>query len=168
MTSRISLIVAMDKNRAIGRGNDLPWHIPEDLKHFKALTTGKPVIMGRKTFDSILARIGKPLPNRPNYIISRTPANHEEVTFCPSLKAAIEKAHTDHPEEEVMIVGGASIYEQAVTRVSRIYLTEVHTKIEDADAWFPAFDRAKWIVSEKRDSAYEDWTYSFITLDKRL
>ena len=167
MTAKISLIVAMDKNRGIGRGNDLPWYIPEDLKHFKTLTTGKPVIMGRKTFDSILSRIGKPLPSRPNYIVSRTRGDRDDVMFCASLEAAIDKARADHPEEEIMIIGGASIYEQAVELVNRIYLTEVDAKIEGADAWFPAFDRTEWIVTEKRDSAYEDWTYSFLTLDRK-
>jgi len=166
MTGKLSLIVAMDENRVIGRGNDLPWHISEDLKHFKALTTGKPVIMGRKTFDSILSRIGKPLPNRPNYIISRNPLDRDDIIPCTSLDDAIEKARSDNPDQEIMIIGGASIYEQAAPLVERIYLTQVHAIIEGADAWFPAWNKADWQEMEKTSSSDENWSYSFITLEK--
>lgn len=167
MTSRFALIVAMARNRTIGRGNDLPWHIPEDLKYFKSLTSGKPVIMGRKTFDSILARLGKPLPGRPHYIISRSPIEHQNVTGCPSLENAISEAAKDHPDTEIFVIGGASIYEQAISKVGRMYITVIDSDV-DGDAAFPAFDQTEWIKTEslpaKEDS---DWSYHFDVWDRK-
>lgn len=163
-----SLIVAMDKNRAIGRGNDLPWHIPEDLKFFKSKTTGKPVIMGRKTFDSILSRIGKPLPGRPNYIITSGQGDRDDVTYCPSLEDAVKTAKVNHPEnDEIVIMGGASIYEQALPLVDKMYITLIDAEIDGADAWFPAYNNEDWTITEQRDSSHEDWTYSFLTLERK-
>lgn len=166
-TGKISLIVAMAQNRTIGRGNDLPWHIPEDLKYFKSVTSGKPVIMGRKTFDSILSRLGKPLPNRPHYIISRTKIDRDDMTWCPSLTDAISAAKSDHPESEIIIMGGASIYEQALPLVDRMYLTIIHADV-DGDAWFTAFDQSEWQEIEKTSSSNENWSYDFLVLDRKL
>lgn len=142
---RLSLIVAMARNRVIGRGNDLPWHIPEDLKRFKAMTLGKPVIMGRKTFDSIVGRLGKPLSGRPHYVVTRggMSAAWEGVTTCPDLPAAINAAQRVHPEQEIVIIGGASIYEQALPLVDTMYLTIIDSDIE-GDAHFPAFNSKEW------------------------
>lgn len=170
MENRISLIVAMARNRTIGRDNDLPWHLPEDLKYFKGVTTGKPVIMGRKTFDSILARIGKPLPGRPHYIVSRSPApdvaaGWEGVHWCPSLEVALAQAATDHPSGELIVMGGASIYEQALPKAGRLYLTVIDADVE-GDAWFPVVDPAGWQEIERRDSQDGAWRYSFLTLDR--
>lgn len=162
----ISLIVAMAENRTIGKGNDLPWHIPEDLKFFKTTTTGKPVIMGRKTFDSILARIGKPLPGRPHYIVSRSPVTYEGVAGCSSLEEAVAKAKADHPDAETIIMGGASIYEQALPFTDRIYLTIVHADI-DGDAWFPEIKDEEWEMTERRVSSDDNWSYEFLTLDRK-
>ncbi len=96
---KLSLIVAMARNRTIGRGNDLPWHLPEDLKRFKALTTGKPIILGRKTFDSIVARLGKPLPNRPHFMVTRgmEKSPWENVTTHSDLSMAITAARAAYP-----------------------------------------------------------------------
>lgn len=162
----ISLIVAMAENRTIGKGNDLPWHIPEDLKFFKTTTTGKPVIMGRKTFDSILARIGKPLPGRPHYIVSRSPVTYDGVTGCTSLEDAVTKAKADHPDAETIIMGGASIYEQALPFTDRIYLTIVHADVE-GDAWFPEIKDEEWEMTERRESSDDTWSYEFLTLDRK-
>lgn len=139
------LVVAMARNRVIGKGNDLPWHIPEDLKRFKALTMGKPVILGRKTFDSIVARLGKSLPGRPHYVVTRggVAGNWDDVKQCASLENAVAQARTDYPDQDIAIIGGASIYQEAVNLVDMMYLTIVDTEI-DGDAFFPDFNADDW------------------------
>jgi dihydrofolate reductase len=138
MTSRkISLIVALSRNGVIGRQNQLPWHLPDDLRHFKQLTVGKPVIMGRKTYDSI----GKPLPNRRNIVISRQ--SHLAIPGCEvadSLATALQLTAT---EPEVMIIGGAQIFAESLPLATDLYLTEIAADIE-GDVYFPEFDRTKW------------------------
>lgn len=167
MTQKLSLIVAMAKNRIIGIKNDLPWYIPEDLKYFKTRTSGKPVIMGRKTFDSILNRIGKPLPGRPHYVISRSTIDRDDITHCISLEDAVEKAKADNPDaQEIIIMGGASIYEQSLSIVDRMYLTILDADI-DGDAWFPEWNVADWMEIEKTSSSNEDWSYHFLVLDRK-
>ena len=154
----ISLIAAMDRNRLIGAGNGLPWHLPADFKHFKAITMGKPVIMGRKTFESI----GRPLPGRHNIVISRSGFSAEGVTVVDSIeKALIEAGNV----EEVMIIGGASFYQQMIDRADRMYLTHVDAACE-GDAWFPEFSTQDWkIIAEKEYAADEKNNYSFRTVD---
>ena len=126
----VSLIAAMDRNRLIGNNNALPWHLPADFAWFKARTMNKPVIMGRKTWESI----GKPLPGRTNIVISRQPGQVPEgVVWVSSLEQALA---VDAEAEEVMIIGGSTIYELAMPRVSRMYLTYVDAEFE-GDAWFP-------------------------------
>lgn len=150
----ISLIAAMDKQRLIGRENGLPWHLPADFKHFKEVTLGKPVIMGRKTFESI----GRPLPGRTNIVISRSGFNAEGVISVDSIEAALESAGS---AEEVMIIGGAMLYEQILPRADRMYLTMVDA-VCDGDAWFPAFDEAEWeIISDAPHPADEKNNYAF-------
>lgn len=158
----LCLIVAMAKNRVIGRENDMPWNLPEDLKHFKALTMGKPVIMGRKTFDSIMARLGKPLPGRTNIVVSRSSAPNllEGVILCNSLEQAIEAARkvaADTGAEEVFVIGGAQIYALALPLAERIYRTDIDAEIA-GDAFFPALDPTRWqetdAVPSTKDSAY--------------
>jgi len=150
----ISLIAAMDKNRLIGRENGLPWHLPADFNHFKQVTMGKPIVMGRKTFESI----GKPLPGRKNIVISRTGFNAEGVITVDSIdKAFAEVAN----ENEIMVIGGASFYEQMIGRADRMYLTHVDAEC-DGDSWFPEIDMADWeIEDEKSYSADEKNNYSF-------
>lgn len=126
----ISIIVAVAKNNVIGKDNKLPWHLPEDLKHFKELTSGHTVIMGRKTFESI----GRPLPNRKNIVISRNEnfkANDMEVVH--SIEQALDLTKN---EDEVFIIGGAEIYKQALLLVNKIYLTRINKDYE-GDAYFP-------------------------------
>jgi dihydrofolate reductase len=161
----LSLIVAMDKNRAIGRGNDLPWHIPADLKRFKSLTIGHPVIMGRKTFQSIESRLKKPLPERPNFVVSRAGFSYPGVDVFPDLETAISEARHEFPQDEIFIIGGASIYEQAVPLVSRMHLTLVDTAVSDADAWFPEIDPAAW-KDISREDVQGDPAFSFVTLER--
>ena len=150
----ISLIAAMDKNRLIGRENGLPWHLPADFKHFKEVTMAKPVIMGRKTFESI----GKPLPGRTNIVISRSGFNAEGIIVVDAIENALKAADD---AEEVMVIGGASFYEQMIDKADRLYLTHVDAECE-GDAWFPAFDLSDWeIVSEEEHDADEKNNYSF-------
>ena len=136
-SSSLSLIVAMAQNRTIGVNNTLPWRCPEDLKHFKALTMGHHMIMGRKTFDSI----GRPLPGRTTVVVTRnTGLQIEGCLIAHSLKAAIAACAGD---EEIFIVGGAELYRQAITLVDTLYITEVQQEVE-GDAHFPEFDKSAW------------------------
>lgn len=150
----ISLIAAMDRNRLIGRDNGLPWHLPDDFKHFKAVTLGKPVIMGRKTFESI----GKPLPGRKNIIVSRSGFQAEGIVVVNSLDQALAETAD---AKEVMVIGGANLYEQMINRADRMYLTHVDGQFE-GDAWFPAFSLDEWeMVSSECFQADERNNYSF-------
>jgi len=150
----ISLIAAMDKNRLIGADNGMPWHLPADFKYFKEVTMGKPIVMGRKTFESI----GKPLPGRLNVVISRRGFSAQGVTSVESIDAALEAVNH---AEEVMIIGGANIYQQMIDKADRIYLTHVNAQCE-GDAWFPEFDESQWnSVEEKSVVADGKNNYSF-------
>jgi dihydrofolate reductase len=131
------LIAAIDRQRAIGRGNALPWHLPDDLKRFKALTLGKPVLMGRKTAEAI----GRALPGRPNFVLTRGGrAPFEGQVAVASLDEAIARA--DAPA--LVVIGGGELYALALPRAARLHLTEVDTTVEGADAWFPPLDAAAW------------------------
>jgi len=165
---KISLVWAMAQNRVIGRNNQLPWYLPEDLKYFKRITLGKPVIMGRKTFDSI----GKPLPGRTNIVVTRNRDwSFEGVRIVDSLEAARELCENlaiVDGTEEAMIIGGAEIYRQAMPLADRLYLTEVHADVE-GDATFPEFDRSQWQEIAREDfeaSGPNPCNYSFIILEK--
>ncbi|MEX6501968.1 dihydrofolate reductase [Pseudomonas zhanjiangensis] len=142
-TLPLCLIAALAQNRVIGRDNQLPWHLPADLKHFKALTLGKPIIMGRKTWDSL----GRPLPGRLNLVVSRQADLHlDGAEVFASLDAAILRADQwarEQGVDELMLIGGAQLYGQALGQAERLYLTRVGVKPE-GDAWFPEFDEADW------------------------
>jgi dihydrofolate reductase len=134
---RISLIVAMAKNRVIGINNTLPWHLPPDLKHFKSLTMGHHIVMGRKTYESI----GKPLPGRTSVVVTRNAGYAVSgVLVVNSLPAAIQACGDD---KEIFVIGGAELYHHAITLADRIYLTEIDADI-DGDAHFPEFNRDEW------------------------
>lgn len=134
---KLAIIVAMAQNRAIGINNTLPWRCPEDLKHFKALTMGHHLIMGRKTYDSI----GKPLPGRMTVVVTRNPIlKIDGCAMANSLEAAITACAGD---EQVFIVGGAELYTQALPLVDVLYLTEIHQAVE-GDAFFPVIDASIW------------------------
>ncbi|MDI9819372.1 MULTISPECIES: dihydrofolate reductase [unclassified Legionella] len=136
----ISLIAAIDENYGIGKDNRLLCHLPADLQHFKTITMGKPIIMGRKTFNSI----GKPLPGRLNIVLSRQERKLEGVKLVSSL-AEILTLTADVPE--VMVIGGATLYEQTLSLASRIYLTLIHHQFE-ADVFFPKLDKDIWSCKE--------------------
>ena len=160
----ISLIWAMADNRVIGIENRLSWKLPADMKWFRQNTLGKPIIMGRLTFESFGA---KPLPGRRNIIVSRNPTYAAEgIETFPSLEEAIAATKD---EAETMIIGGMSIYEQALPLADRLYLTQVHADVE-GDAWFPEFDRQSWQESHREDFSADDknpYPYSFVILDRR-
>lgn len=162
----ISFVVARADNGVIGRDNGLPWHLPADLRHFKRLTVGKPVVMGRRTFESI----GKPLPGRHNIVLTRDPDwRAEGVTVVPNLAEAIAAAGLDPKTraEEVMIIGGATIYAEALPVATRVHLTEVHAA-PDGDTILPAFDPDRWRETAREDHPAEEGhpAYSFVTLER--
>jgi dihydrofolate reductase len=168
MMTNISLISAMTRDRVIGYHNLMPWHLPADLQHFKALTLGKPVIMGRKTFESI----GKPLPNRQNIVLTRGGATGERETsrsplqMAHSLEEAIKLAE---PKAEIMIIGGAEIYRQCLPHAQIMYLTIIDAELE-GDTWFPEWNPNNWIEIAREDHEPDEknpYRYSFVTLDSR-
>lgn len=154
----LALVVAVASNGVIGRNGGLPWRIPEDLKHFRRVTTGHAVIMGRKTWESI----GKPLANRRNIVITRTPGYAAEgAEVVASIDEAIARAR--ETDEEPRVIGGAEIYRATLPIATRLFLTEVHRDVE-GDASFPPFDRAEWREVERR--AGEDETVQYVTLER--
>ncbi len=160
---KVSIIVAMDDKRGIGKNNRLPWHIPEDLKRFKRLTSGHTIIMGRKTFESILSYIGKPLPDRINMVITRNPDfKAEGVSINTSLEEALSEAK-ENEQSEIFIIGGAQIFQQAIDMgvVDRIYLTQVEGDY-NADTFFPDYSKFKRVVSEELG---EEGKYKFRFLE---
>ncbi len=159
---RISLIAAMDRNRLIGAENRLPWHLPADLQHFKALTMGKPIIMGRRTFESL----GRPLPGRHNIVITRDSAfGAEACTVVHSVEQALAAA-SRHPE--AMVIGGAALYGQLLGRAERLYLTLVDGEFE-GDVFFPALAADEWreIERQNRDADVRNpYAFSFVVLER--
>ncbi len=157
-----SLIVAMDQNGLIGRDNDLPWRLSADLKYFKQITMGKPIIMGRKTHESI----GRPLPGRQNIVITRDESFFAEgCTIVSSIPGALQAAGE---VEEVMFMGGASLYEQVLPQVNRLYLTQVHATLA-GDTWFPEWDPKEWTEVSRVDYLADEknaFDYSFIVLER--
>lgn len=165
---RLAVIVAAARNGVIGCNNALPWHLPEDLRYFKRVTMGKPIVMGRRTFESI----GQALPGRTNIVISRRPDYAPEgVRVVDSLDAALALAEDIALLDgagEMMVIGGAEIYRAAIPRASRLYLTEVHADVE-GDAFLPAIDWSEWReLSRERFAAGEanPYDYSFVVLER--
>jgi dihydrofolate reductase len=164
LMSPIVLVVAVAENGVIGNHGALPWRIAEDLRRFKMLTTGKPVIMGRKTWDSLPK---KPLPGRANIVVTRDPAFRAPgASVAPSFEAALAEAEKEHPIE-IMVIGGVAIFAAALPHASRIELTEVAARPE-GDAFMPAIDRALWRETAREGPFQEgDLRYDFVTLDRR-
>lgn len=163
MSAVISLVLAQADNGVIGANNAIPWRIPEDMKRFKAITMGKPIVMGRKTWDSFPKR---PLPGRTNIVITRD-ANWraDGAVVVHSLDAALAKARAENPEE-IAVIGGAEIYKLALPHAHRIHLTEVHLDAE-GDVSLPAFDPAQWRETEREDHTTTDGLrYSYVNLQR--
>jgi dihydrofolate reductase len=137
----IALIAAVAKNNVIGKSNDLPWYLPEDLKRFKELTTGHVVVMGRKTYESILNRLGKPLPNRTSVVITSNP--DYETAEGVEKYASLQEALATHNNEDVFLIGGQRIFEEGIAIADTLYLTELHADY-DGDVYFPEFNREGW------------------------
>jgi dihydrofolate reductase len=158
----ISMIVAMDENNAIGKDNELLWHLPDDFKHFKSVTMGKPIVMGRKTFESI----GRPLPGRENIVVTRDKLFLSEgITIVNDIDAALSACDK---YDEVMVIGGASFYEQMLPLADTLYVTLVHESFE-ADAFFPEISMGEWQVVEQREHASDEkhvHSFSFITYER--
>jgi len=159
----ISIIVAASHNNVIGKDNQLIWRLSADLKRFKALTTGHHIIMGRKTFDSI----GKPLPNRTSIIIThQTDYKAEGCIVVNSLEEALAKVPAD---QEAFVIGGGTIYKEAIDKADKLYLTLVHGKF-DGDTFFPKLDSKKWESLKREDhmpDAKNEHAYSFIDYKKK-
>jgi len=163
----IALIAAVAANRVIGDDGEMPWHLPEDLQHFKSVTMGNPVIMGRRTYDSIAARIDGPLPGRHNIVLSRSePALDEGVVVVDSIDAAVAEAEAvcalDDDAERIFVIGGATVYEQFLDRADELVLTELDDAY-DGDTKFPEWDEGAWreVDRDDRDG------FAFVTYRRR-
>ncbi|HET9447201.1 MAG TPA: dihydrofolate reductase [Steroidobacteraceae bacterium] len=158
----ISIIVAAAENGAIGSDNRLPWHLPDDLRRFKALSLGKPIVMGRRTFDSI----GRPLPGRTNIVISRQAGLAiEGAVVAPSLEAALRAAGN---APEIVVIGGAQIFQQVLPRTDLIHLTRVHAHVP-GDVFFAKLDPAMWREAAVEHHAADErhqYAFSFVTLQR--
>lgn len=157
---RLTIVAALAANRVIGRDGGLPWHLPDDLKHFQRLTTGSPVVMGRKTFDEV----GKPLPNRTNIVVTRQRDwAADGVLVSHSLDDALALAGAD--AAEVFIIGGAEIYALALPLAQRMVLTHVQAEVE-GDTWFPQWDADAWReVSRAEHAVDERHAHAFTIID---
>jgi dihydrofolate reductase len=159
--SKLELVVAVSENDVIGRGNALPWHLPADLRHFRELTLGRPVLMGRKTHESI----GKPLPGRRNLILTRSPSF--VAAGCRVVGSVSEARLAAAPDPVVMVIGGAEIYRECLPLAARIHLTIVHTAISDGDAFFDGWRGPEWRETSRMRFEPDEknaFAYSFVTL----
>ena len=161
---RIAFVVAYDRNRVIGKDGTLPWRLPDDMKQVRALTVGKPLIMGRRTYESFPRR---PLPDRTNIVVTRDPSFHPDGVVVARTPGEALALAGDAPE--VIIFGGASIFAHFLPAADRMYVTEVDTAVEGGDTVFPAFDPAEWREVERVEHARDDrhpHAFRFITLDR--
>ncbi len=175
-TNRLAMMLAMDSNKLIGKEGGMPWYIPGELAYFKTVTMGKPVIMGRVTFDSL----GKPLPGRPNFVVTRNADWHADgVTVCTSLESSIEAASefnaakkvahddasTDAEPLEIMVIGGAGLCREAMPLTQRVYLTHIHHEYE-GDVWFDSFDWDDWREVSRQENEHEGLRFTYFVLDR--
>lgn len=153
----ISIIVAIAKNNVIGKNNDLPWKLSGDLKNFAKITTGKSVLMGKKTFQSIFDRLGKPLQNRKNYVLSKTEDSIEGVEIVKDINEFLQ----EHKDEDIFVIGGVSAFEIALPITDKLYITEVNCSPE-GDVFFPKFDINDWkLISEEKHTKDEKNGYDY-------
>lgn len=159
----IAAIVAISENAVMGKNNQLPWHLPADLQHFKKITMGKPILMGRKTFDSI----GRVLPGRCNVIVTRDEAFQAPgCVVATSIDTALASVSYC---DEIFVIGGAALFQQMLPMVDRLYLTIIHHEF-DGDTFFPEINLAEWQETEREDHLPDEvnrYSYSFITLEKK-
>lgn len=165
---KVALIVAAAVNNVIGRDNQLPWHLPQDLKYFKAKTLGKPVIMGRKTYESI----GRPLPGRPNIVVTRNSAwvangTHVAANLKEALTLAEQLASNEPELQEAMVIGGAEIYKAALPLADKIYLTRIDVAVE-GDALFPALDPEEWRLMTCQPGENGDLPHRFLVYERAV
>lgn len=163
----VTLLVAWARNQVIGRDNDLPWYLPADLKRFRQLTTGHSVIMGRKTFDSIMQRLGRPLTNRTNIILTRDKGYQASGSLVAgSLSEALQLVPSG---QQTFVIGGAKVFRQALPIADRLHVTEIDAEIE-GDVRFPEFDRSRWREVERTEHGPDDknaYHYAFITYERK-
>lgn len=161
----ISLIAALDRKRGIGKGNDLPWRLPDDLKRFKALTLGKPILMGRKTAESL----GRALPGRANLVLTRSGrAPFDGMQVAASIEEALEIARASGADE-LCVIGGAEIYALTLPLAGMLHLTHVDTVVEDADAFLPLFDADDWqVIARESHPADAKHAFAFEFVDYEL
>lgn len=158
----ISIIVAMAENRVIGVTNTLPWRLPEDLRHFRRLTTGHAVIMGRKNYESI----GKPLPERRNIVLTRQPSY--SASGCIVTHSPDEALSAAGDDPEIFVIGGADLYREFLPVADRLYLTLVHARI-DGDTYFPHYEASEWRETGREEHSADDrhiHNYTFLTLER--
>jgi dihydrofolate reductase len=163
----VTIIVARAANGVIGKRNDLPWYLPEDLARFRKLTAGHPVIMGRKTYESILARVRKPLPGRAHFVLTRTPESYKvptewqsQVRVLSSLDQAIAEA--EKLDSEVFVIGGENVFREAIDKADKMEITDVHKDYE-GDVYFPEFDESNW----QKTAEEEHGEFAFVTYGRR-
>lgn len=156
----ISIIIAISKNNCIGKDGKLPWHIPEDMQHFKQLTLGKVVVMGRKTWESLPEKF-RPLPDRKNVIISR----QTDYAVPPGVEIfnSLDQALAAHGSDEVMVMGGAQIYAQALERAQKLYVTHINREVQECAAFFPAIDPNIWQETDRANHP----DFSFVTYHRK-
>ncbi|SFE94595.1 dihydrofolate reductase [Alteribacillus iranensis] len=158
----ISFIAAMDENRVIGKDNQLPWYLPADLKHFKSVTNGHPIVMGRKTFESI----GRPLPGRRNIIVTSNRDYHPEG--CEVIHSVEELSTYKDVTEEVFVIGGETLFQQAFPLAERLYVTIIHETFT-GDTFFPHWKEDEWHIVEKREGKVDEknkFPHTYLTLEK--
>lgn len=156
MSVEIALVAALDRDFAIGRGNALPWSLPDDLKRFKALTLRHPILMGRKTAESL----GRALPGRRNLVLTRSgrvPFEGMEAvgSIDEAMSRLVSTSDAPGPAQTLMVIGGGEVYTQALPHASRLHLTWVDTRVAEADAWFPRFDPAEWTMVDSEPHAVD-------------
>lgn len=159
----ISFLLAMDENRLIGKDNDLPWHLPADLKYFKKMTMNKSIVMGRKTFESI----GKPLPGRESYVITRRELTIDNVTILHSIDQFLEMVEA-YNEKEWFVIGGAEIYRQLLPYADRLYITEIHEEFQ-GDAYFTDLKKEDWVEKSRDQHTKDDknsYDYDFVVYER--
>ena len=163
--SRVSIIAALDRTGAIGRDNDLPWRLPDDLKRFKALTTGHTVLMGRRTAESL----GRALPNRRNLVLTRSGrVPFDGMQAVSTLDEAFSQLSND---DTLMVIGGAEIYELTLPHATRLHLTHVNTFVEGADTFFPLFDESQWRATHREAHAADErhaFAFEFVDYERIL